>query len=75
MFRSAGHEARAGLIQSLFSLPLPTPRWRVDGSERLGLDPSNYDAILSSLKDIVEKAVQAVRSIDPSSFSEGWVIE
>ncbi|KAJ7866687.1 hypothetical protein B0H13DRAFT_2281404 [Mycena leptocephala] len=60
IFRSGGHATRAKLILSLLSLPLP--------NQRASFDSSDYDAILSSLKDLVELAVAAVRSVDASSL-------
>ncbi|KAJ7886312.1 hypothetical protein B0H13DRAFT_2277709 [Mycena leptocephala] len=60
IFRSGGHATRAKLILSLLSLPLP--------NQRASFDSSDYDAILSSLQDLVEQAVAAVRSVDASSL-------
>ncbi|KAJ7471300.1 hypothetical protein B0H11DRAFT_2041179 [Mycena galericulata] len=75
IFLSAGHEAPAELICSLFSLPLPARRWGVNSLpfERSGINSSDYDQILSSLENLVKKAVDAVRSVDASSFAESWV--
>jgi hypothetical protein len=60
IFRSAGDATRAQLVLSLLSLPLPHQRELIDSSD--------YDAILSSLQDLVEQAVAAVRSVDASSL-------
>ncbi|KAJ7364299.1 hypothetical protein DFH08DRAFT_838916 [Mycena albidolilacea] len=60
IFHSGGHATRAQLIHSLLSLPLPCQRKLIDSSD--------YDAILSSLQDLVEQAVAAVRSVDASSL-------
>ncbi|KAJ7880997.1 hypothetical protein B0H14DRAFT_2705730 [Mycena olivaceomarginata] len=60
IFRSGGHATRAQLALSLLSLPLPDQRKLIDSSD--------YDAILSSLQDLVEQAVAAVRSVDASSL-------
>jgi hypothetical protein len=60
IFRSGGHATRAQLVLSLLSLPLPDQRELIDSSD--------YDAILSSLQDLVEQAVAAVRSVDASSL-------
>ncbi|KAJ7769043.1 hypothetical protein B0H14DRAFT_2968057 [Mycena olivaceomarginata] len=55
-----GDATRAQLVLSLLSLPLPCQRELIDSSD--------YDAILSSLQDLVEQAVAAVRSVDASSL-------
>ncbi|KAJ6597428.1 hypothetical protein B0H10DRAFT_2196920 [Mycena sp. CBHHK59/15] len=55
IFRSAGHAARAQLVLSLLSLPLPDQRDLIDSSD--------YDAILLPLQGLVEQAVAAVRSV------------
>ncbi|KAJ6605614.1 hypothetical protein B0H10DRAFT_2440207 [Mycena sp. CBHHK59/15] len=60
IFRSAGHAARAQLVLSLLSLPLPDQRDLIDSSD--------YDAILLSLQGLVEQAVAAVRSVNASSL-------
>ncbi|KAF7357568.1 Pkinase-fungal domain-containing protein [Mycena sanguinolenta] len=60
VFRSAGQEARAKLIQSLLSLPLP--------ADHDAVDSSNYDAVLLSLEQLVDQAVAAVRSVDANSL-------
>jgi hypothetical protein len=39
----------------------------------LGVLGSDYDEILSSLEDLVQKAVDAVRSVDANSLLENWV--
>ncbi|KAJ6480376.1 hypothetical protein C8R45DRAFT_1005284 [Mycena sanguinolenta] len=62
IFRSGGHATRAQLILSLLSLPLPNQR---------EFDGSDYDAVLASLRGLVEQAVAAVHSVDASSLIWG----
>ncbi|KAJ7063636.1 hypothetical protein C8F01DRAFT_1279645 [Mycena amicta] len=61
IFRSCGRLATAQFLDSLFSLPLPIGRNAVDSSD--------YGAVLSSLEDLVEKAIAAVDSVDASSLA------
>ncbi|KAJ6531122.1 hypothetical protein B0H19DRAFT_1190500 [Mycena capillaripes] len=70
IFESDGHQARAQLILSLLSLPLPAKRWGPNSrpTRRTGINCSDYEAILSSLEDLVKKAVDAVHSVNVNSF-------
>ncbi|KAJ7104481.1 hypothetical protein B0H15DRAFT_942462 [Mycena belliarum] len=67
ILRLDGHDAYASLISSLLALPLPARRW-----DRHGIDSSDYDAVLSSLEVLVERAVAIVRSVDASSLEGNW---
>ncbi|KAJ7471305.1 hypothetical protein B0H11DRAFT_1378010 [Mycena galericulata] len=74
IFQSAGHEARAQLLLALLSLPLPARRRRLDRpADGFCIDPLDFNQTLLSLEDLVKKAVEAVRSVDASSFAESWV--
>lgn len=59
IFRLAGHVARAELVVSLLSLPLPTQL----------VASSGYEAVVVSLQDLVEQAVAAVESVDAGSLA------
>ncbi|KAJ7282923.1 hypothetical protein C8J57DRAFT_1296998 [Mycena rebaudengoi] len=74
-FHSAGHEACARLVSSLVALPLPAKRWAANSLpiQGLGINPTDYDEIFSSLEDLVAKAVAAVRAVDASSLQKSWV--
>ncbi|KAJ7151447.1 hypothetical protein C8R43DRAFT_1005213 [Mycena crocata] len=61
IFRSAGREGVAQILESLFSLPLPL--------EHDVINISSHAAVLSSLTELVEKAVAALESVDLSSLA------
>ncbi|KAJ6454506.1 hypothetical protein C8R47DRAFT_1083094 [Mycena vitilis] len=58
LLQTTGHETLAQIVVALLSLPLPDQR---DG-------PLDYDAVLSSLEDLVGKAIAAASSVDASSL-------
>ncbi|KAJ6511318.1 hypothetical protein C8R47DRAFT_730503 [Mycena vitilis] len=62
LFQNNGHETLAQIVVALLSLPLPDEREGPLGG------PLDYDAVLSSLEDLVGKAIAAASSVDASSL-------
>ncbi|KAJ6588265.1 hypothetical protein B0H19DRAFT_1098561 [Mycena capillaripes] len=60
-FRSCGHTTTAKLLELLFFLPLPI--------DRDAVNMSDHAAVLSSLEDLVKRAVAIVDSVDASVFA------